>query len=275
MKNKLLLLTSFVLVVLASCKKDDQMVTYQGGKTPVLSANFASASPYVLNKTNESTTAVTFSWTNPDYTFSTGVSSHDVTYTLQIDTTGSNFTNPDMQQLVIARDLSTTLTVKDLNTILAKMNLMENIPHNMEFRLKSTLENNSVPLFSNVIKMTIVPYLDAAVPVPTNGNLWIVGDATANGWSNPLSSPYDVSQKFTKVSNVLYELVIDMPGGGGYKLLQDNGSWATQYHMVTGTWDAGTFEKKDSDPQFPGPPTKGKYKISVNFKTGKYTVTPQ
>ena len=62
-------------------------------------------------------------------------------------------------------------------------------------------------------------------------------------------------------------------GGGNYKLIQEQGNWDTQYHMLTGgTWNSGDFEKKNSDPGFPGPPSAGTYKITVNFKTGKYTV---
>jgi hypothetical protein len=45
--------------------------------------------------------------------------------------------------------------------------------------------------------------------------------------------------------------------------------------LTGGTWQAGDFEKKDSDPGFPGPPTAGTYKIKVDFQKGKYTVTKQ
>ncbi|MGZ8536995.1 MAG: SusE domain-containing protein, partial [Flavisolibacter sp.] len=205
-----------------------------------------------------------------------GLSSQDVTYILQVDTTGANFSSPAKQEISIANDLSLGFTVKELNAVLAKLNLVENMTHHVEFRLKSSLAGGTVPLYSNVIKMVLTPYLDVAVPIPTNGNLWITGDATGAGWANPLGAPYDVSQKFTKVSNTLYELTLNMPGGGNYKLLQDNGQWGTQYHMLTGgTWNGGSFEKKDSDPGFPGPPSSGTYKITVNFKTGLYTVVKQ
>jgi hypothetical protein len=199
-----------------------------------------------------------------------------VSYTLQIDTTGANFTNPALQEISIANDLSKEFTVKDLNTVLTKLNLLENIPHNVEFRLKASLAGGAVPLLSNVIKIVITPYLDVAVPIPTNGTLWITGDAVGSGWSNPLGNPYDVNQKFTQVSNTLYQLTLPMPGGGNYKLIQQQGNWATQYHMLPGgTWSSGEFEKKDADPGFPGPPSAGTYKITVNFKTGKYTVEKQ
>ncbi|MBY0480949.1 MAG: hypothetical protein K2Q21_06325, partial [Chitinophagaceae bacterium] len=114
------------------------------------------------------------------------------------------------------------------------------------------------------------------VTPPTAGTLWIVGSATAGGWNNPLQTPYDVSQKFTKVSNTLYEIVVPLLTGGGYKLVQEMGVWGTQYHALDGTAAMfGNFEKKDSDPQFPSPATAGNYKISVDFQAGTYTLTKQ
>lgn len=45
--------------------------------------------------------------------------------------------------------------------------------------------------------------------------------------------------------------------------------------LAGGTWEGGDFEKKDSDPQFPGPPTSGTYKITVDFQRGKFIVVKQ
>ncbi|MCC7379289.1 MAG: hypothetical protein IT255_08010 [Chitinophagaceae bacterium] len=60
---------------------------------------------------------------------------------------------------------------------------------------------------------------------------------------------------------------------GGYKLIQEQGVWSSQYHALDGTAKLfGDFEKKDSDPQFPSPGA-GNYKIEVNFQTGTYTLT--
>lgn len=270
MRNRLLVFLSFLLVFVA-CRKDENKIYYQGGTAPTLTAKTTGST--TLLQASESQPFLTLNWTNPDYRFTTGISSQDVSYLLQIDTVGANFSSPVRQEISIAKELGTTFTVKEFNTILTKMNLNENVPHNLEMRLKSTLVNGSVPLTSNKVTLTVIPYLDVAVPIPANGNLWIVGNATANGWDNPLKAPYDVTQKFTRVSPSLYELTLDMPGGGNYKLLQDNGVWGTQYHMLAGgTWESGDFEKKDSDPGFIGPPSAGRYKITVNFKTGKYTV---
>ena len=269
---KQLFFLSLVVTVFASCEKDENKVYFEGGTAPALTVSSTNAMELLIGDRNNP--SITFNWTNPDYKFTTGLSSHDVTYTLEIDSAGSNFTNPKKGELTISKDLSKGFTVGELNKALLAANFMEDMWHDFEFRIKSSLPNNSGVLYSNVLKISIKPFLDVAVPVPVNGDLWITGDAVTSGWSNPLGNPYVVSQKFTKVSNVLYELTIAMPGGGGYKLLQDNGNWATQYHMLAGgTWQGGKFEKRDSDPQFPGPPGAGTYKISVNFKTGEFTVT--
>ena len=112
------------------------------------------------------------------------------------------------------------------------------------------------------------------MPIPAQGNLWVVGDAFLSGWNNPLPAPFVTTQKFTKVTDTQYELVVALKSGA-YKLIQENGVWGTQYHMVEGTAAGGTFEKKDADPAFPGPGTAGNYKIVVDFQTGKFTVTKQ
>lgn len=232
-----------------------------------------SAATRILVMADSAKPGAKFTWTNPNYSFTTGGSSQDVTYVLEVDTAGTNFKGARKQEISIARNLDVNYNVKELNAILSKMDLLENIPHDMEFRIKAALANGSVPLYSNVIKIKITPYLDVVVPIPTNGTLWVTGSAFASNWSNPLAGPYDVSQKFTKISNTLYELTVPMPGGGNYKIIQIQGDWGSQYHMLAGgTWEGGEFEKKDADPGFIGPPTPGTFKITVNFKTGKFSV---
>jgi hypothetical protein len=286
MKNfiKILFGTVFTAAIMLSCKKDENQVLFQGGTNPVFSASSTAA--MVLLKVNKDNPAITFSWTNPNYQFNTGISSQNVTYILQVDTTGSNFTNPKMQERSISNDLSVTLTVKEVNTFLTKMELQAGVSHNIEFRIKSTLLNGTVPLYSNVLKISINNYLDFVVeppgttavnPIYSDGNLWIVGDAVASGWSNPLPAPYDNSQKFTRaggVSDVLhYQANITFNASGGYKLIQTQGIWATQYHALDGTAKlSGDFEKRDSDPQFPSPGA-GLYKVEINFQTGTYKLT--
>lgn len=284
MKNlqKLVVASLLTTALFTACKKDENQVIFTGGTPPVLTAS--STTPMVLLLVNKDNPAITFNWTNPNYQFNTGNSSQNVNYVLQIDTAGANFTNPKKQERSISIDLGVTLTVKELNAFLTKMELAWGQPHNMEFRVKSTLGNGSVPLYSNVLKIAVTPYLDFVVEPPgtaaagyLDGNLWMVGDAVASGWSNPLPSPYDVTQKFTRAggpTDILhYEATITFNATGGYKLIQAQGVWSTQYHALDGTAKlAGDFEKRDADPQFPSPGA-GIYKVEFNFQTGTYKLT--
>lgn len=286
MKNfiKTILATVLMAATITSCKKDENKIFFSGGTNPVLSAS--STANIVLASANNTNPAVKFMWTNPNYQFTTGNSSQDVTYVLQVDTTGANFKNPKMQERAISNDLSVTLTVKELNTFLTKMELQAGVAHNMEFRIKSTLANNTVPLYSNVIKISVNNYLDFVVeppgttganPIYSDGNLWIVGDAVASGWSNPLPAPYDVAQKFARAggpADVLHYVAnITFNATGAYKLIQTQGVWSTQYHAIDGNAKlSGDFEKRDADPAFPSPGA-GLYKVEINFQTGTYKLT--
>lgn len=260
----------FVCLLLNACKKDESKIYFQGGTAPVLSAN---QTTLALNRDNAAQTAVTFSWTNPNYTFNTGVSSQNVTYLLQVDTTGANFSAP--QEVSIAQDLSKTFTQQDLNTVLSKLNLQEDIQHNVEFRIKATLVNNTAPLYSNVLQMAITPYLDVAVPIPPTGELYITGDGTASGWTNQPPP----SQLCTKISNTEYAITVSLTPGFYYKFLSTQGQWQPQYGGASA--DGGDLGYNfglagQSDPAaIPTPNTAGTYKVDLNFKTGKYTVTKQ
>ena len=282
MKNFLNSVVVFSILTLffGSCKKEENQVTLMGGTNPTLTSS-ASSSMLALTKVNEANTWSSFTWTNPNYKFNTGMSSQDVTYTLQFDTLGANFTNPNIQEIVVSKDLSNAVTVKQVNSALAKLLLKENIPHNIEVRVKSSLANNNGLLYSNVLKFVLVPYLDVAVTLPenlpaqgaNNGDLFLVGDATNGGWNNPVPVP---TQKFTRTSSVTYEITIALVGGKQYLMLPKNGVWDNKYAVANNTLaglnTGGDFGANQND-NFPGPSASGMYKIVVNFQTGKFTVT--
>lgn len=271
--SKYLLTAAIMITTLWSCEKDENKIFFEGGTPPVLTASVSSVIP--LSFSNSEEEAVIFSWTNPNYRFTTGVSSQDVNYQLEIDRAGANFASPSKHTVAIKSDLNLRLSQGQLNDyLLNQMNLPVDAPADIEVRLKSNLGASAATLISNVLSFNVRPFsTPPKVSPPSADNLWIVGDAAPSGWTNPLLSPHDVSQKFTKLSPTVYELTLSMPGGGGYKLIQDNGVWSTQYHMLDGgTWEGGDFEMRDSDPQFPGPPSAGTYKITVDFQRGKFSV---
>ncbi len=262
-----------------ACEKVENKISYEGGTAPALTASTAAVR---LEAGEESNVALRLSWTNPNYRFTTGLSSHDVKYTLEMDTLGANFSSSKKYTTVFATDLSKTYTVGELNAILGNTMRLQLDPrrtYTFQVRISSSLGigTDAAKLTSNIITFTASPFPPPPkVPVPDAGTLWATGDAFASSWQNPLPGPFDVDQKFTRRSTTLYELTVNMPGGGAYKLIQTQGNWGTQYHMLTGgTWQGGEFEKRDADPGFPGPPTAGRYKITVDFQLGLFNVVKE
>lgn len=258
-----------------SCEKVENKVKFEGGTAPVLSASVPAGSEVPLDSKNKGNIALTLNWTNPDYMFNTGVSSQDVTYIIQVDNVGDNFSSPDIQEKSVARDLSTTLTSKELNTMLAKIGLATDVIQSFEVRLKSTLGDGAAPLYSNALTFEAVPYLDVVVPLPATGKLYIVGGATPGDWSNPVPVP---SQQLTQTSPTSWEITIDLIGGKRYLIIPENGQWkkysVDNDPVIPNLWKGGDFGQELPN-DIPGPPSSGTYKIVMDFKLGKFTVTPQ
>lgn len=259
-------------LLLASCAKDETNVIFNGGTAPVLSSSIADSIP--LPVTDTTSNAVTFSWTNPNYQFSNGISSLNVNYYLEVDTAGANFTSPNMQTVAINSDLSTTFTVSSLNKLLANGLLFATgVKHSIEVRIESFLGTGAEPLFSNVLKFTVTPFAPPPKIVPpSNGQLYIVGDATPGGWP-PLTNDPSVEQ-FTQVSPTLYRLTINLNGGKEYKFVAIPGQWTEQWSVQNADTlpNGGDFVLNGAN--CIAPTASGKYDIVVNFQTGKFTVTP-
>lgn len=280
MKNKFsILLTSFLLLVLYSCKKEEAKDYFEGGTAPTLTA---STSTVTLEPGQETNTAIVLNWTNPDYKFTTGPSSLDVTYTLELDTMGANFSSSKKYTTVIASDLSKVYTVAELNDILGNTMLLQLSPrrnYTMQARIVSSIGTN-VKLASNPVSFTTKPFAPPPkVAPPAGGHLYIVGDATPGAWSNPVPEP---SQEFTKISNTKYEITIPLVGGKHFLFLPLNGDWGNKYACHDGgtqPLDGGDFGYNGGNSYWnsdmPGPAADGTYKITVDFQLGKYTIVKQ
>lgn len=263
---KKIFLLPLLVALFASCKKDEKQVVYEGGTNPVLS--MSATGPFVLQESQSARDAITFNWTNPDYRFNTGVSSQDVTYTLQFDTVGSNFTNPRMSEISISKDLRKTLTVLQFNDAIAgvtKLALEPLVPHDIQVRLKSNLVNNTAVLYSSPLEFTVTPFPDPNIPT-----LWITGDACASNWTNTPPS----SQKFTWIRDKLFEISIDFVPGKIYKFLTKQGQWQPQWGGCGAS--GGTISENPgggSDPDaIPTPAVAGTYKITVDLNAKTCTV---
>ena len=270
---------SAAIMLLGSCKKDQATEYYEGGTAPVLTAS-ASDSIF-LSSTTKSNTAVVFSWTNPNYMFASGGSSQNVSYLLEIDTLGANFTSPNKISYAISSDLGITFLDSALNSDLAnRLLLAVDAPHTIQVRLTASIGTATVTkLVSNVLQFTVTPWSPPpAVNPPASGELYIVGSATLS-WDNPVDDPS--VQQFTQVSPTEYQLVTPLIGDGEYKFISVNGSWDAdkQWSIKTeqNSGDASTlsYALYPNGGNVRAPQQSGTYLIVVNFQTGNVTLTKQ
>ena len=135
--------------------------------------------------------------------------------------------------------------------------------------------NTPAPATSGLYRIVVNFATNIYTVTPVPDNLYIVGEATAGGWANPVPVP---SQQFTKISPSEFKITLPMVGGKGYVFLPLNGNWDHKFGGSTdGTEAGGGTLLADGDvpgSNTPSPATSGTYTIDVNFLTGKYTVTP-
>jgi hypothetical protein len=276
MKNILKIILFIVAVVgFMSCEKDENRNYLEGGKAPVLSANRSGTIP--LTFATAGNEAITLNWTNPDYKFTTGVSSQDVNYIIEIDTVGANFTNPNRQTIAVSKELSRTFTQSQINDyLLNQLQLRPGKAHQIEIRVKSSLIANTAVLASNILKFTVTPYsIPPKIAPPASGKLYITGSATPGNWMGG-GDPELVNQRFTKISDTEYVLnSIALNGGQSYLFVPVYGDWNNKYGY-TGAGNANNemgddFKAGGND--IKAPAASGNYKIVVDFQRGKFTLT--
>ena len=92
------------------------------------------------------------------------------------------------------------------------------------------------------------------------------------GWNNPVPVP---TQKFTKIDETSFGIVIQLIGGKEFLLLPVNGDWSHKY-AVSGTANpAGGAFVPDANNNMAAPAIRGLYKIIADFVVkGTYTITP-
>lgn len=258
------LLTIFSMLVsvagfFAACEKAESLPLYGEGTAPVLTASSTTLAPAPADSNN---TALTLSWTNPNY----ATDSATYKFVVEMDSTGKNFANPDTK--TVTGKLTASFIAKELNSFLLARGYAFNVPVHMDVRLKSSYGNNNELKISNVVKVKMTPYkIPPKISPPAA--LYLVGDV--NGWNN--SATLDNRYYFYKTDETTFAGVFNFTSGGDYKLIQTLGDWASQYHMLLGgTATAGQFEQKDASPAFPNPPA-GSYRIVVDFQNASYTAT--
>jgi len=103
--------------------------------------------------------------------------------------------------------------------------------------------------------------------------LYIVGDATPSGWTNDTSHP-DATQTFTKVNSYTFQINSLAITPNHFLFIPLAGDWGHKYSFdAPGSTNDTSGDKftPDAKSDFQAP-ADGNYKITVNFKTGKYSL---
>src|SRR4051812_12146354 len=214
----LVLLVTGMAAVMVACDKADSLPVYSSGTASTLSASSTTIAPAPADSNN---TALTLSWTSPKY----ATDSSTYKYTIEIDSAGKNFSKPFTK--VVTGKMAASFTAKELNNFLVGRGYAFNTPVDMEVRMTSSYTNNNERITSNIVKIKMTPYkVPPKVALPTTGKLFLVGDATAGGWNNPVPTP---SQEFARLDETTFAGVFQLTGGKEYLILPQNGDWGHKY----------------------------------------------
>ena len=266
------------MVLFTSCIKEQSTVVFDGGTAPVLTSTATNS--ISLPSSDTTATAVTFNWTNPNYSFSNGISSLNVNYYLEVDTVGDNFSHP--VQYGISSSLSQTFTVAQFNAILTNTLLLDTgVMHSIQVRVVSYLtpltsgSANAAVLYSDTLNYTVVAYLPPPAVPQLPSALWITGSATADSWMTANMPATIAGQQMTEVSPTLWTITMPLIGGQQFLLVPAN-NWNNKYATSDGTGvetgSGGTFAYNAGN-NFIGPTNSGTYTITFNFQIGTFTIT--
>jgi hypothetical protein len=262
--NKIGLLMLATAITITACDKKDSVSVYGEGVTTVLSSSSTTVAPPPADSNK---VALTFTWTDPKYT----TDSANYKFIIQIDSTGKNFAKPSSRTVI--KSLTNSYLAKELNSILLARNYAFNVPVDMDVRLIASYANNNEQRISNTLKIKMTPYkIPPKVALPATGKLFIVGQATAADWTNPVPTP---SQEFSRLDETTFAGVFQLDANDSYLLLPENGQW-TKYGGVgaNNTNNVGGDDFKPEGGDLKAPATSGMYKIVVDFQFGKFSVTP-
>lgn len=152
---KWLLIILAGVFVLGSCDKKDFLPAYaSAGNAPVLASDVATVTPSPADSSNA---VINFTWTSPQY----ATDSNTVKFILEIDSSETAMEGTFKREL--SGVLTTSLTGKELNSILLNWGFAIGEAHEIKAKLISSYANNNQQYTSNVITITVGSYGDASV----------------------------------------------------------------------------------------------------------------
>jgi hypothetical protein len=166
----------FLMLFFIGCKKDNYAELYKGDNPLNLSA---SKMEILLNQADIAGDALIYNWT----TGTNKGTDAAISYQLKIDRAGNNFSTAVTEDM--GSDLTKKYTTGVLNDLLlTKWGIEPGTAVSLEARVIATVSNEAVSGDSSaIIAVSITPYK------PVTSALFLIGDATPNGWSADAATP--------------------------------------------------------------------------------------
>ncbi len=244
-KNIFFLLSFFL--ILGACEKKE-LVTINPDAKPQVNL---STNNLVLDENTPDATALTVSWTEPDFGYQAAPA-----YSVLIDLANGDFSNPVVFPAGTA--LQKSFTHAELNAKLLTLGVEAGTPTDVKIKVEVKL-SQQVKIYSDPVTLTVTAY-SSYLDLSTNWG--IVGSATPGGWGNP-DFP-DLPLYKTGTPGILVAYVGLQTGDIKFRL--DN-SWTVNYGD---NGNDGTLEQDGANI----PVTEGVYKITVDTNALTYTIEP-
>lgn len=257
MKNIFRILAiAIISFLLVSCEKDEDQAILGDGTSPTLAGD---ATTLVLLKDNEANKAIKFDWANPVFQTEVALSN-----ALEFAKTGTNFQGAKSTDIT-AKNLSVTYNVADFNKLMLDAGFIPGVATQIDVRMKSSV--GTTTLYSNVVKITVTPYL---TEFPS---FYMVGDASVVGWDAA------TAQMLYKKDN-LSTIYTYLENGKSFRFLGQQAWTGVNYSLdVTGmnagnkyfkTWSTNLLPATPENIQFNG--VSGMYKILIDADATQKTI---
>lgn len=258
--NKILLAVSCIFLVL-SCE-DREIVTVENQSAPEIVG--LSASALILDSNFTSNPALTVTWNPAEYSVPT-----EISYELEAASDAA-FTTPYSLSSLTQSVRYVTFTTKDINTAAGKIGLAPDVVSKMYLRVTAYLANKQIASVSNITSLDITPY---QLPFANSFTpLYLIGDATAAGWSNAAGNTNQYPLMPDSSSNAKY-VFTGYFKTGGFKIVPIKGNWDKQYGLGTASSStSGTLLKDDGGSGNIPIDADGYYKLTIDVDALTYTI---
>ncbi|SEF87276.1 SusE domain-containing protein [Algoriphagus boritolerans] len=211
----------------------------------------ASGTSIVLQKDGAAESDLEFTVTAADFGTS-GV----VKYSLQMDVPGSNFSEPvnlgaETESNIIA------VNVEELNDALLAKGLPFEVPSDVEFRVRATINQNLSPIVGEPTTLSITPY-DATVAFPV---MYVPGDY--QGWNPENEMTVLYSENFDNKFKGFVHII----GGSREFKLTEGPNWDVNYG------DDGANNTLDLNGENIKVAEDGTYELNVDLAAKTYTIS--